>query len=272
MQRDPNRWRKQSFRWWLGRLPFALVHLSPLALFWTGITTRDVILCVALYVIRMFFVTAGYHRYFSHRAFKTSRFGQFVLALGAQSSLQKGVLWWAAHHRHHHRYSDTPEDIHSPKRGFLYSHILWVADPLHKATAFERVKDLARFPELRFLNRWHWLPAIALGTGCFLMGGWSALVGGFFLSTVILYHGTYCINSLTHMWGTRRYETGDMSRNNFFLSVITLGEGWHNNHHHTPGRTAQGERWWEIDPTYGVLRVAELLGLVSDVRTASAAA
>lgn len=261
----------QSTNWWIRRVPFLLVHLSPIALIWSGFRPRDLALCVALYFIRMFFVTAGYHRYFSHRSFKTSRAGQFILAVGAQTSAQKGALWWAAHHRDHHRYSDQPKDPHSPKGGFFHSHIGWILDPKNKPTMFEKVKDLSRYPELRFLNRWHWLPAVALGLSCWLWGGWSALVGGFFVSTILVYHCTFFINSLTHMWGNQRYETGDTSRNNFILALVTMGEGWHNNHHHTPGRARQGERWWEIDATYEVLRVAAWLGLVSGLRVPAAA-
>jgi len=262
--------RRQPASWWIARTPFILVHLTPIALIWTGISAGDIALCFALYFIRMFFVTAGYHRYFAHRSFKTSRVGQFLLALGAQTSAQKGVLWWAAHHRDHHRYSDGPEDPHSPKMGFLYSHIWWIIDPKNRPTGFDKVKDLTRFAELRFLNKFHWLPAATLGFACWLWGGWSALVGGFFLSTILVYHGTFVINSLSHVWGTVRYNTGDTSRNNFLLALVTLGEGWHNNHHRTPGRARQGERWWEVDISYTLLRVAEWLGLVSGLRPAVA--
>lgn len=245
---------------------FIFVHLAPLAAFWTGVTTTSVILAITLYVVRMFGVTAGYHRFFSHRSFKTSRVGQFVLALIAMSSAQKSVLWWAALHRHHHRHSDQEEDVHSPlHRGFFYSHVGWIFDKKHEETRVDEVPDLAKYPELRFLDKHQLLPAIALAILCFLIDGWPGLVIGFFLSTVFLYHGTFFINSLAHVHGKQRYVTGDTSRNNWWLAVITLGEGWHNNHHAYQRSTRQGFRWYEFDPTYYALKAMSWVGLVWDL-------
>ena len=245
---------------------FVLVHLAPFAAFWTGVTTTSIVLALVLYVVRMFGVTAGYHRYFSHRSFKTSRAGQFLLALLAMSSTQKSVLWWAALHRHHHRHSDQEDDVHSPlHRGFLYSHVLWIFDKKHDYTRVEEVPDLAKYPELRFLDRHQLLPAILLAVGCFLFDGWSGLLIGFFGSTVLLYHGTFFINSLAHVHGSQRYVTGDTSRNNWWLAVITLGEGWHNNHHAYQRSTRQGFRWYEFDPTYYALKAMSWVGLVWDL-------
>jgi len=245
---------------------FILVHLAPLAAFWTGVTTTSVVLAITLYVVRMFGVTAGYHRFFSHRSFKTSRAGQFLFALLAMSSTQKSVLWWAALHRHHHRHSDTEEDVHSPvHRSFFYSHVGWIFDKKHDSTRLDEVPDLAKYPELAFLDRHQLLPAIALGIICFLIDGLPGLLIGFFLSTVFLYHGTFFINSLAHVHGNQRYVTGDDSRNNWWLAVITLGEGWHNNHHAYQRSTRQGFRWYEIDITYYVLRAMSWVGLVWDL-------
>ena len=242
-------------------IAFILVHLAPLAAFWTGVTTTSVILAVTLYVVRMFGVTAGYHRFFSHRSFKTSRAGQFLFALLAMSSTQKSVLWWAALHRHHHRHSDQEEDVHSPMhRGFFYSHVGWIFDKQHDATRVDEVPDLAKFPELRFLDRHQLLPGVALGILCFLIDGLPGLFIGFFLSTVFLYHGTFFINSLAHVHGDQRYVTGDDSRNNWWLAVITLGEGWHNNHHAYQRSTRQGFRWYEIDITYYALKAMSWVG------------
>ncbi len=245
---------------------FILVHLAPLAAFWTGVTTTSVILCITLYVVRMFGVTAGYHRYFSHRSFKTSRVGQFLFAFLAMSSTQKSVLWWAALHRHHHRHSDQEEDIHSPVlRSFFYSHVGWIFDKKHDETRIDDVPDLAKFPELRFLDKHQLIPGIALGVLCFLIDGWPGLLIGFFLSTVLLYHGTFFINSLAHVHGKQRYLTGDDSRNNWWLAIITLGEGWHNNHHAYQRSTRQGFRWYEIDITYYVLKALSWTGAVWDL-------
>lgn len=247
---------------WVKSVPFFLMHLMPLGLLWTGITLRDVILCVALYVVRMFFITAGYHRYFGHRAFKTSRPMQFLLALGGGTAAQKGVLWWAGHHRHHHKYSDMPEDVHSPKRGFLWSHMGWILCNKYDETPTDRIKDFAKYPELRWLDRHHLVPAVALGAIVFWLGGASALFAGFFLSTVLLYHGTFVINSFTHVWGRRRYATTDTSKNSLLLALITLGEGWHNNHHYFQSSANQGFFWWEIDISYYLLKALSWMGLV----------
>lgn len=245
---------------------FIFVHLAPLAAFWTGVTATSIVLCITLYVVRMFGVTAGYHRYFSHRSFKTSRLGQFLLAFLAMSSTQKSVLWWAALHRHHHRHSDQEEDIHSPVlRSFFYSHVGWIFDERYSETRVEDVPDLVKYPELRFLDRHQLIPGIALGIVCFLIDGWAGLLIGFFLSTVLLYHGTFFINSLAHVHGKQRYLTGDDSRNNWWLAIITLGEGWHNNHHAYQRSTRQGFRWYEIDITYYVLKALSWTGLVWDL-------
>jgi stearoyl-CoA desaturase (Delta-9 desaturase) len=242
---------------------FILVHLAPLAALWSGVTTTSVILAITLYVVRMFGITAGYHRYFSHRSFKTSRFMQFIFAFVAMSSTQKSVLWWAALHRHHHRHSDQEDDVHSPlHRGFFYSHVGWIFDRKHDQTRLDEVPDLAKYPELMFLDKHQLIPGVALGILCFLIDGWSGLFIGFFLSTAVLYHGTFFINSLAHVHGSQRYVTGDTSRNNWWLAVITLGEGWHNNHHAYQRSTRQGFRWYEFDPTFYALKAMSWVGLV----------
>jgi stearoyl-CoA desaturase (delta-9 desaturase) len=248
-------------------LPFILVHLACLGAIWTGVSATAAWVAVALYLIRMWAVTAAYHRYFSHRSFKTSRVFQFIMAFIAQSSAQRGALWWAAIHRHHHLHSDTPEDSHSPVHmGFWASHVGWIFRPKRHTADYSSIKDLTRYPELVWLNKYHLVPAIVLAVGCFLAGGWQMLVVGFFWSTVALYHGTFFINSLAHVVGSQRYVTGDDSRNNWWLALITLGEGWHNNHHHYQSATAQGWRWYEIDITYYTLKMMSWVGLVWDLR------
>ena len=249
-------------------IPFLIVHLGCFAAIWTGITWPAVLLCVALYWLRMFAVTAGYHRYFSHRSFATGRVFQFILAFLAQSTAQKSVLWWAAKHRHHHLHSDTIEDVHSPRHaGFLYSHVGWIFARSHGDTEFGQVPDLARHAELRLLDKVELAPAFLLAGFCFLVAGWPGLVVGFLWSTVLVYHATFCINSLAHVRGSTRYVTGDDSRNNPLLAVLTMGEGWHNNHHAYQASVRQGFRWWEIDPTYYILRALSWLGIVWDLKT-----
>ena len=249
-------------------LPFVVVHLVCFAAVWTGVTWQALAICVALYWFRIFAIGAGYHRYFSHRAYSTSRVFQFVLAFLSQTTAQKSVLWWAAKHRHHHLHSDTEVDVHSPRhKGFLYSHVGWIFARKHAAVDLVKVADLARYPELMFLHRFELLPAVLLGVLCFLVAGWSGLVVGFFWSTVLVYHGTFCINSLAHVRGKARYVTGDDSRNNWLLALFTMGEGWHNNHHAYQSSVRQGFRWWEIDPTYYILKALSWTGLVWDLKT-----
>ncbi len=249
-------------------IPFLMVHFACLAAIWTGITWSAVVICIALYWLRIFAIGAGYHRYFSHRAFSTSRTFQFILAFLSQSTAQKSVLWWAAKHRHHHLHSDTEHDVHSPRhKGFLYSHVGWIFARKHGTTNLTRVADLARYPELMWLHRFELAPAIVLAAVCWLIAGWPGLVVGFFWSTVLVYHATFCINSLAHVRGRRRYVTGDDSRNNWCLAIFTMGEGWHNNHHACQSSVRQGFCWWEIDPTFYILKWLSWLRLVWDLKT-----
>ncbi len=257
-------------RWSPKILPFFAVHLVALAAFWLPFSWSWVGLAAALYVVRMWALTAGYHRYFSHRSFKTSRAFQLVLALLGSLCVQKGPLWWAAHHRHHHRYSDRYGDLHSPGlQGFLWAHMGWILTTEHNATDYDRIADFARYPELVWLNRYPLVPPVALAAVLFAAGGLPALVWGFFVSTVVLWHCTFAINSLTHMFGRRRYRTKDDSRNSLLLALVTLGEGWHNNHHYYKSSTRQGFYWWEVDLTYYVLRGLAAVGLVWDLKEPS---
>ena len=257
---------------WLRVIPFGLVHLTCFAVFWVGWSPVAVGVALAAYAVRMFAITGFYHRYFSHRTFSTSRAAQFIFALIGNSALQRGPLWWAAHHRHHHRYSDQPGDPHSPhQHGFVWSHVLWITSRENFPTDLNAVRDLARFPELRFLNRFDFIVPVALGIGMYFLGesltaygtsGWQMVVWGFFISTIALFHATCTINSLAHQFGSRRFDTDEGSRNNFWLALITFGEGWHNNHHYYPGASRQGFYWWEIDPTYWGLKVLSWLGII----------
>ncbi len=245
-------------------LPFVLAHVVCVAAIWTGVTAQALAICAALYLVRMFAVTAGYHRYFSHRTFRTSRVGQFVLAWIAQSTAQRGILWWAAKHRHHHKHSDTALDIHSPRQqGFWYAHVGWIFAPKQCELDYSAIPDLAKYPELVWLDKHPYLPAIVLGVVTWLASGWTGLIVGFVWSTVLLYHCTFFINSLAHVHGNQRYVTGDDSRNNWWLALITLGEGWHNNHHAYMASTRQGFRWWEVDFTYYMLKMLSWTGIVS---------
>lgn len=253
---------------WKTAAPILILHAAAIAgLFYFPITWQGVALCAFMYYWRMGALSTFFHRYFSHRAFKTGRPFQFVMALLGTMTFQNGVLWWAANHRHHHRYSDQPEDLHSPvQKGFWWSHMGWVLSYRSNETKFELIKDFTKFPEILWINR-HWLLVdLVAGALFFLAFGFENFYWGVLLSTAILYHGTFTINSLAHTWGKRRYATTDTSRNNFFLAVIATGEGWHNNHHHYMSSARLGFFWWEFDPGFYALKILEKLGLVWDVR------
>jgi stearoyl-CoA desaturase (delta-9 desaturase) len=248
-------------------LPFVLLHLTPLAIPWAGTDARALALGAACYLVQMAGITVAYHRYFAHRSYKTSRAFQFALAWAGCTALQKGPLWWASHHRHHHRHSDTPEDIHSPVvHSLWWSHVGWIFSAATNETKGKAVRDLSRYPELRWLDRYHWLPPLVLAGLCLLAGGGSGLVWGFFVGTLLSLHATFLVNSACHLWGRRRYATADASRNNLAVALLTLGEGWHNNHHHYQSSANQGFFWWEIDVSYYLIRLLACVGLVWDVR------
>ena len=250
-----------------GAVMFLLMHVAALAVFWVPFSWGLVWLCLGLYWLRMFAITAGYHRYFAHRSYKTSRVFQFILAFVGASSLQKGPLWWAGHHRHHHRFSDQEEDLHSPRRdGFWWSHVGWILSHRYDATPEHLIKDFVKYPELRWLNRWHAVPGILLAIVLVLFGGWPAFVWGFLVSTVLTWHATFAINSLTHLFGRVRYLTTDTSRNSVWLALLTLGEGWHNNHHYYQTSTRQGFFWWELDISYLILKALSIPHIVWGLR------
>ena len=254
---------------WVKSIPFLFVHGAALATpFLVPPTWRLAGLALAVYSVCMFGITAGFHRYFSHRAFRTGRAFQFVLAVLGTLSVQKGVLWWAAHHRDHHRYSDGEMDVHSPvQRGFWWSHVGWILAARYDRTRSDRVKDLARFPELAFLDRFGVVVPLSFAAALFAAGGLPALLWGFFVPVVVAWHVTFSINSVAHVLGSRRYPTADDSRNNPVLALLTFGEGWHNNHHFYATTASQGWFWWELDITYLALRALSVTGLVWDLRT-----
>lgn len=252
---------------WLGVVAFVLLHVACLTVWWTGTDPVALALCLACYLVRMFGITAGYHRYFAHRSFKTGRVFQFVLACLGCSAFQKGPLWWVAHHRQHHRGADTPGDPHSPViRSLWWSHVGWILARDYDETNWQAVRDWSRYSELRWLNRNYVVPPLVLAGLCLLVGGWSGLVWGCFISTVLSHHATFSVNSLCHLFGRRRYATADASRNNLLVALLTLGEGWHNNHHYYQSSANQGFFWWEIDVTYYLIKLLRLTGLVWDLR------
>lgn len=266
--------------------PFLLLHVACVGVFWVGFSWTALAVAVALYALRMFAITGFYHRFFSHKSFRASRAVQFLMAFAGTLAVQKGPLWWAAHHRHHHAHSDHEDDVHSPREhGFFRSHVGWFLTRPSEPTRSRWVPDLTRYPELLWLDRFHWVPPLLLagallGTGRLAevhapqleTNALQLLIWGFAISTVVLYHATYTINSLSHQIGSRRFDTGDDSRNNWFLAILTFGEGWHNNHHHYPASARQGFYWWEIDLTYYGLWLLARLGVISHLKPVPARA
>jgi stearoyl-CoA desaturase (Delta-9 desaturase) len=255
--------------YWPSTIPFLLVHVTALlGVVAVGFSWQGVALCALLYYARMVGLAVGYHRYFAHRAFRTGRLVQFLLAVLAATAVQKGPLWWAGHHRHHHRHADTESDVHSPfQRGFWWAHVGWIFCRKYAATNTAVIKDFVKYPELRWLDRFALVPPLLLAAALWIAFGPVGLFWGFFVSTVVLWHGSFTVNSLMHVWGSRRYQTPDTSRNNWPLAFLTLGENWHNNHHYYQTSANQGFFWWEIDFGYYVIRILSWLGLVWDVRT-----
>lgn len=266
---EPDRW-----------LPFLFLHFGCLSVFVFGCSQTALIVAISLYCLRMFAITGFYHRYFSHRTYRTSRAAQLIFALAGATAMQRGPLWWAAHHRQHHAASDLEDDVHSPvTRSFLWSHLGWLTSSKNMTTDYEKVRDFAAYPELRFVNRFDWLMPLALyialmTTGDYLRlhapqlhtSGGQLVAWGFFVSTTVLFHATCSINSVAHVFGYRRFDTADSSRNNPLLALFTFGEGWHNNHHKYSHCTRQGFEWWEVDITFYLLQVLSWLGVVCDLK------
>ena len=265
---------------WLRALPFVVMHLACFSVIYTGWSMTAILVSVAMYALRMFAITGFYHRYFSHKTFKTSRAMQFVFALLGASAVQRGPLWWASHHRHHHAHSDRHDDNHSPdQKGFAWSHVGWFLSNKHFPVKQGYIRDYKQYPELQFIDRFDFLVPAVYAVTLFIIGellafhfpelgtnGWQLVVWGFVISTVALYHATFTINSLAHRYGKRRFATSDNSRNSFWLALLTFGEGWHNNHHFYPGSARQGFAWWEIDVTYYGLKILSWVGLIWDLR------
>jgi len=259
---------------------FLVFHLACLLAIFTGVSTAAGVTALVLYTVRALGVTAGYHRYFAHRSFRTGRVFQFILAFFGSLSVQGGVLWWVSHHREHHKHTETGKDIHSPTmHGMWRAHMGWMMHEDCLRTSQANIKDFARFPELKWLQRNYAALIAGQALAIFLFGvvlnylfpslgtsGLQMLVWGFFISTVLLWHSTFMVNSVCHRWGGRPYEAGDDSTNNLIVGILTMGEGWHNNHHKFAYSARHGLRWYQIDVTWYLLRLLAMLGVVSDLK------
>jgi stearoyl-CoA desaturase (delta-9 desaturase) len=250
---------------------YILLYVGCIGIIWTGVTVEAVMLFAASYGVRILVLSISYHRYYAHRSYRTSRPMQFALALAGATTLEGGPLWWAQTHREHHRKADSPDDLHSPTfQGFLYSHFGWFLNKQHRDTDLAQVPDLAKFAELRWLNRWYLLVAGAYAAVVTALFGLTGFVWGFCLSTVAILQATHFVQTVSHMYGGyRRYPTADNSRNHWWFSILAMGEGFHHNHHYQPSSARLGFYWWEVDVGFQVLRLLQWVGLVRDLKTPS---
>lgn len=260
-------------------IAFSAMHLACLAIFFVNYNITALFVFLITFSMRTFALTAGYHRYFSHKSFQTSRVFQFILALVGTWASQKGPLWWSGHHRYHHIHSDKETDMHSPKNGVFQAHVGWVFEARSDEVDPKFIKDWNKYPELVWLDKYaHESFALYL-VGLFILGscisyfyptletsGLAFVFWGGILSTVLLYHTTFSVNSICHIFGSRDYQTTDNSRNNWLIALITFGEGWHNNHHKFAYSIRNNLKFWQIDITYMILCILKRFRIVWDFK------
>ena len=245
-----------------------LLALLPAFFSWSGLIVAGLL----LWITGGLGITLCYHRLLTHRSFKTPGWFEYILTLFGCLAWQGGPIQWVGVHRIHHRRSDEPQDPHTPKHGFAWAHMFWC---MHKQPqgqcATDAAKDLKRDPVMRLINRFFWVPQVLLVPMVYFAGeyfaeaGLSWLVWGVCARTVVLYHGTWFVNSATHTWGYRNFETPDQSTNLWWVALLSFGEGWHNNHHAQQRSAAHGMRWFEFDLTYWQIRLLALVGLARNV-------
>ncbi len=252
------------------------MHVGALAAFFTFSWKAVGVMLFLWWLCGGIGICLGYHRYFTHRSFTTSKPIEYLLAICGCLAGEAGPINWVAAHRYHHSYSDMEEDPHSPfkdprspLKSFFWAHIGWLfAREMHlaKFDSYKRyAPDMVRDKFLVFLDKNHMLPVLALTAALYALGGWPYIVWGIFVRSVCVYHSTWFVNSASHVWGYRNYETTDKSRNNWWVAALSFGEGWHNNHHAFQRSARHGFHWWEIDVTYMTIKVLWLFGLASDI-------
>jgi len=257
---------------WITSIFMVIFHvLAVVALFM--FTWKGLIAFVVLYVLAINVgIGMGYHRLLTHRGYKVPRWLEYVIATCATLSLEGGPIFWVATHRVHHQHSDREGDPHSPNEGTWWSHMGWIVtgQSLHAETAVlsRYAPDLARDKYHVWLSKYHWVPLTTVGLLLLAWGGWPVVMWGIFLRVTVGLHATWLVNSATHIWGSRRFETRDDSRNSWWVALLTGGEGWHNNHHAHPVSARHGLKWYEFDPNYYGIWLLKVVGLARDVKIA----
>ncbi|MCA1592933.1 MAG: fatty acid desaturase [Acidobacteria bacterium] len=212
----------------------------------------------------------GFHRLLTHRGFKTPKWVEYFLTICGMLTLESGAINWVATHRIHHSHTDAPGDPHTPRDGAWWAHIGWIltgtAQQHDEAILRRYTPDLMKDKVHVWLNKWFYLPLVVVGVLLFALGGWSLLMWGIFMRVTVGWHATWLVNSATHMWGTRRFETNEDSTNNPVVALLTFGEGWHNNHHAYPRAARHGFAWYELDVNWMGIRALQLLGLAHDIK------
>lgn len=256
---------------WVFAIAFISFHLCALAALFYFRWSALVAFVVVWVLAQNLGIAMGYHRLLTHRGYSTPKWLEYCIATCGTLALQGGPIYWVAVHRMHHRYTDTVGDPHSPRDGKWWSHVGWILNGAlrNETKALNKyAPDLARESYYVWLNKYHWVPLTVVGLTLFAFGGWSWLLWGAVLPATIGFHVTWMVNSVTHLWGTRRFSTSDDSRNNAWVALLTGGEGWHNNHHAHPVSARHGLAWYEIDVNYYGIRLLGMLRLASHIKTA----
>ena len=258
---------------WLTAAIMVLFHVGAVAAFWFTTWTNVVVALVLHWFAVGLGISLGYHRLHTHRGFKTSKAFEYFLAVCGTLTLEGGPIFWVATHRVHHQHSDQDGDPHTPRDGGFWAHMGWIlfGDTHHNDTAVmsKYAPDLGSDPFYRWLNTYHYVPLTVVGFVLLAIGGWPMVLWGIFLRVVFGLHGTWLVNSATHMWGSRRFMTRDDSRNSWWVALLTFGEGWHNNHHAHPVSARHGLAWYEFDMTWITLKVLKAFGIVREVKAAT---
>jgi len=262
-------WNGKRFDW-VNVVYFATVHLAALAAFWTFSWTGLALVLLLNWVGGSLGIGVTYHRLLTHRGYKVPKIVEYLGTLCGMLASEGGAITWVAMHRYHHIHSDRPgKDLHTPKDGFWWSHWGWIVCKMQMdRSEMERryAPELVADPVHRFLNRVHVLPNVLVGLACYAWGGWPLVAWGVFLRMAVTLNATWLVNSATHTWGYRTYQTPEGSTNLWWVGLLAWGEGWHNNHHAFQRSARHGLEWWELDMNWIVIRALMTVGLARDVQ------